>query len=51
MDFHQFDIVEICLGIAHSRLQISSISSIFDRVICPRHDNGGLLSFHVLFYK
>ena len=20
-----------------------------DRVICPRHDNGGVLSFHVLF--
>ena len=21
----------------------------FDRVICPRHDNGGVLLFHVLF--
>ena len=38
------DIVESCLGIAHGQ-----ISSIFDRIICPRHDNGGVLSFHVLF--
>ena len=29
------DIVEICFGIAHWQ-----ISSIFDRVICPHHDNG-----------
>ena len=36
-------IVEICFGIAHLR-----ISSIFDRVICPDHDKGGVLSFHVL---
>ena len=36
------DIVEISLGIAHRK-----ISSIFDRVICPGHDNEGVLSFHV----
>ena len=45
--FTKFDmciyIAEICFGIAH--LQISPI---FDRVICPRHDNGEVLSFHVL---
>ena len=38
------DTVEICFGIAHWQ-----ISSIFDTVISPRHDNGGVLSFHVLF--
>ena len=37
------DIVKICLGIAHGQ-----ISSIFDGVICPRHHNGRVLSFHVL---
>ena len=26
------------------------ISSIFDRVTCPQHDNGGVLSFHVFFF-
>ena len=36
------DIVEICFRIAHWQ-----ISSIFHRVICPRHDNGGTLSFNV----
>ena len=45
--FTKFDmciyIVEICFWIARRQ-----ISSIFDRVICPRHDNGGVLSFHVL---
>ena len=25
------------------------ISSLIDKVICPRHDNGGVLSCHVLF--
>ena len=37
------DIVEICFWIAHWQ-----ISSIFDRVIYLGHDNGGVLSFHVL---
>ena len=37
------DIVKICFGIAHWQ-----ILSIFDRVICLGHDNGGVLSFHVL---
>ena len=37
------DIVEIWFWIA-----IGYISSIFDRVISPWHDNGGVLSFHVL---
>ena len=36
------DIVEIWYGTAHWE-----ILSIFDRVICLRHDNGGVLSFHV----
>ena len=34
------DIVEICYGIANEQ-----ISSICDRVICPLHKNGGVLSF------
>ena len=38
------DSVDICFGMAHWQN-----SSIFDRVICPRHDNGGVLSFHVVF--
>ena len=37
------DIVEIFFGIAH--WQISSVLT----EICPRHDNGGVLSFHVLW--
>ena len=37
------DIVEICLEIAHGQ-----ISSIFDRVICLRHDNNGVLLINVL---
>ena len=39
------DIVEVCFAIAHWQ-----ISSTFDRVICPWHDNGGVLSFHVLLH-
>ena len=27
------------------------ISSVFDRVICPRHDNGGVLSFYIFINK
>ena len=38
------DIVERCFGIAHCQ-----ISSIFDKVICPRHDNDGVLPFYVSF--
>ena len=38
------DIVEISFGIAHCQ-----ISSTFDRVICSRHDNGVVLTFHVLY--
>ena len=45
--FTRFDrciyIVEICF--AHWQ-----ISSIFDRVICPQHDKGGVLSFHILLF-
>ena len=37
------DIVEICFWIAYWH-----ISSTFGRIICPRHDNGGVSSFHVL---
>ena len=36
------DIVEIWFWIADGR-----ILSIYDSVICPRHDNGWVLSFHV----
>ena len=39
------DIVEIRFGIANRQ-----ISAIFDRVVCPPHDSGGVLSFHVLFF-
>ena len=38
------DIMEICFGIAYWQ-----ISSNFDRDICPRRYNGGVLSFQVLF--
>ena len=38
------DIKEIWFGIANGQ-----ISSIFDRVICPRHDNGGVLSFYCFY--
>ena len=36
------DIVDIWLWIADGH-----ISSIFDRVICPPHDSGGVLLFHI----
>ena len=36
------DIVEIWFRIANGQ-----ILSDFDRIICPRHDNGGVLSFYV----
>ena len=36
------DIVEIWFEIANGQ-----ILSVFDRVICSRYDNGGVLSFHV----
>ena len=36
--------MEICFGIAYWQ-----ISSNFDRDICPRRYNGGVLSFQVLF--
>ena len=39
------DIVEICLGNCSWTNFVN-----FYRVICPRHDNGGVLSFPVLFY-
>ena len=38
-------IVEIWFGIANGQ-----ISSVFDRVICPWHDNGGVLLFHIFIY-
>ena len=37
------DIKEIWFEIADGQ-----ISSMFDRVICPRHDNGGILSSKVI---
>ena len=45
MDFHVgmcTDIAEIWFGIANGQ-----VSSIFVRVICLRHDSGGVLSFHI----
>ena len=36
------DIMKIWFGIAYGQ-----ISPIFDRVICPRHDNVEVLTFHV----
>ena len=42
----RIDILEVCFGIAHQQ-----ILSIFDRVICPRQDNGGVLLFHVLLLQ
>ena len=39
------DIVDICFGIVNGH-----ISSIFDGVICLRHDNGWVLLFHVFYY-
>ena len=37
------DVKEIWFEIANGQ-----ISSMFDRVICPRHDNGGILSSKVI---
>ena len=40
------DIVEIWFGIANGQ-----IFSVFDWVICPQYDNGGVLSFTFLFLE
>ena len=40
------DILEICFGIAHWQ-----ILSIFQRVICPGHNSGRVLSCHILFNR
>ena len=40
------DMKEILFGIAYGQL-----SSMFDRVICPRHDNGGDYSLMFLYQK
>ena len=46
MDFHQIwkciDIVEICSGIANRR----TLSFVLTE-LCPQHDNGRVLLFHV----
>ena len=39
------DIVKIWFGIVDGQ-----ISTVFDRVICPRQDNAGLSSCHVFFF-
>ena len=39
------DIKEIWFGIANGQ-----ISAIFDRIICPQHDNGGVLSFYIFLF-
>ena len=38
-----------CIDIKETWFRIANgqISSMFDRVICPRHDNGGVLQFNV----
>ena len=38
------DMKEVWFGIANGQM-----SSMFDRVICPRHDNGGYYSLTFLF--
>ena len=40
--WYDIGIVERWFGIANEH-----ISSIFDRIICLRHDNGGVLLFHI----
>ena len=40
------DTKDIWFGIANGQ-----ILSIFDRVICPRHNNGGVLSFYVFIFR
>ena len=37
---------EIWFGIANEQI----VSSMFDRVICLRHDNGGVLYFNVFIF-
>ena len=39
------DIVEAWFGVANGQ-----ILSIFDRLICSKHDSDGVLSFHVLLF-
>ena len=41
----------MCIDIVKIWFRITSgeISSIFVRVICPPHDRGGVLSFHVFY--
>ena len=39
------DIVQIWFGIANGQ-----IKSIFDRVICPPQESGGIFSFHIFIY-
>ena len=39
------DIMEIWFGTSYWQ-----ISSVFDRVICPQYDNGGVLSFQVVLF-
>ena len=40
------DMKEIWFGIVNEK-----ISSMFDRVICPLHDNGGVLYFNVFIHR
>ena len=40
------DIKEIWCRIANGQ-----ILSVFDRVICPQHDNGGVLEFNIFIFK
>ena len=42
----------VCIDIAEAWFEVADgqISSIFDRLICPKHDSGGVLSFHVLLF-
>ena len=44
--------LDMCIDIVEIWFEITKrqILSILVRVICPRHDNGGVLSFHVFIY-
>ena len=46
MDFTELGVC-IHIGKVWFRIAKGQISSTFDRIICPPHDGGGVLSFHV----
>ena len=48
MDFHQIWYVHLCYGDLLWDCSMANFVK-YDSVICPLHDNGWVLSFHVLF--